>query len=143
MMMKDASAVKVKECYTCKMPKPLEDFIKSKTHKDGYRNQCKNCHNKKSKEYYYKNKTKVIKRSKAHQVLSTYGITIEEFNKRMATSNCCEICGSTERLCYDHDHDTMEFRGVLCHLCNSSLGTFGDNEEGIQKVLNYLRKDEE
>jgi len=43
-----------------------------------------------------------------------YGVTKEEYEECMNTSDCCEICGTNEKLVYDHDHTTMEFRGVLC-----------------------------
>jgi recombination endonuclease VII len=36
----------------------------------------------------------------------------------------CAICGAepgTRRLNIDHDHRTMELRGLLCHSCNRRL----------------------
>jgi len=55
----------------------------------------------------------------------------------------CELCGkkpSGKRgMHLDHDHKENTFRGWLCPTCNTSLGKFGDNEEGLQKVLAYLR----
>ncbi len=58
----------------------------------------------------------------------------------MATSDCCEICGHKEHLVYDHCHDTMEFRGVLCSRCNGALGKLGDTVEDIERVLDYLKR---
>ena len=77
--------------------------------------------------------------SKEWKYLERYNITLEEYNKQMNTSNTCKLCGSNKGLCYDHDHTTMKFRGVLCMKCNSALGKLGDNEEGLIKALKYLR----
>jgi len=60
----------------------------------------------------------------------------------MSTSDRCEICSSRDSLCYDHDHNTMRFRGVLCNKCNRSIGQLGDTVESIQKVLFYLKSKE-
>lgn len=50
----------------------------------------------------------------------------------------CEICGSTERLCGDHNHATNRFRGTLCLFCNFGLGNFRDNVELLSKAILYL-----
>ena len=72
-----------------------------------------------------------------------YGITLEEYHKCMRTSDVCEICGRDSKLCYDHDHISNNFRGVLCRGCNIGLGLLGDNIDGLERALNYLKKDEE
>ena len=64
-----------------------------------------------------------------------YGVTKEEYDRCMETSVECEICNSTDNLVYDHNHDTMEFRGVLCRACNAAIGGLGDNREGLVKAL--------
>lgn len=57
----------------------------------------------------------------------------------------CEICQNTFKnkmdKCVDHCHDTGIVRGVLCQKCNMSLGHFGDNIDGIIKVINYLKRE--
>lgn len=53
----------------------------------------------------------------------------------------CELCGSPpgkRALHLDHDHLTNQFRGWLCHMCNLSLGKFGDGAAGLRRALNYL-----
>ena len=59
----------------------------------------------------------------------------------------CECCGKpangkarTNKLCLDHDHNTWEFRGWLCHDCNRGIGLLGDNLEGVLNAVNYLKK---
>jgi Recombination endonuclease VII len=57
----------------------------------------------------------------------------------------CFFCDRTpdqERygvLCVDHCHETGRIRGLLCITHNRSLGVFGDNEQGLLKVLAYVR----
>lgn len=51
----------------------------------------------------------------------------------------CEICQlEVEKLCFDHDHKTGEFRGWLCQRCNKSIGKFEDNPELIKKAVEYI-----
>jgi len=57
----------------------------------------------------------------------------------MATSSECQICGSTDKLCYDHCHTTGKFRGVLCRSCNSAIGLLGDTKESLYKAYKYLK----
>jgi hypothetical protein len=49
----------------------------------------------------------------------------------------CEICGDVGQA-VDHDHDTGEVRGILCHACNIGLGKFEDNPDLIKLALEYL-----
>lgn len=52
----------------------------------------------------------------------------------------CEIgCGRKARA-LDHDHMTGKFRGFLCIACNTALGVFGDDESGILRALDYVRR---
>lgn len=67
---------------------------------------------------------------------------------RVGHDNLCEICGKTAqesnqtktRLCIDHDHETGEFRGLLCTSCNVMLGIAEDNPEILLAAARYLRK---
>lgn len=55
----------------------------------------------------------------------------------------CEMqgCDPGERgLVEDHDHDTGEFRGWICHNCNSGLGMLGDRKENILASVAYLNR---
>lgn len=74
--------------------------------------------------------------------------TIEDVENYMSKQLTCEICGRTieeatkwqhtsnaKRLCVDHDHDTMQFRGALCQICNRQLGWYEANKEAIDKYL--------
>lgn len=45
----------MKKCNTCEIEKPYDDFTKEKLAKDGYKNKCKSCIAKASKEKYASN----------------------------------------------------------------------------------------
>jgi len=48
----------------------------------------------------------------------------------------CSICLTREANCFDHDHSTGLFRGMLCQRCNASLGMLG--EENLARAMNYV-----
>ena len=62
----------------------------------------------------------------------------------------CGICGKSEstrrrkktqgneRLAVDHCHETGVVRGLLCFKCNTAIGSLGDNEEMVMRVIFYL-----
>jgi len=114
----------------------LSLFKKNNNSKYGRRNLCISCSVKRN------NKDPRQKDWKTnHQTKKRYGIDVDTYKQRMSSKQSCEICDSTKELCYDHDHDTMGFRGVLCRGCNRSLGQLGDSLEEIMKVVNYLKKE--
>lgn len=121
----------------------LELFRKHKQSKYGRDTICKECHKKSENERYHrlysgtKSQKESSRRSRAKNV---YGTTLENYDKIMNNATHCECCGSTNKLCYDHDHDTMQFRGILCWDCNSGIGKLGDSVEGVRQALVYLVK---
>ena len=128
--------IPTRKCIECGLhSEDLTLFAQSQQAKYGRRNLCYNCSYKRNKA-----NPKMKDWKTDHQTKKRYGVDAVTYKQRMSTSNCCEICGKTEELCYDHCHDTMEFRGILCRGCNRSLGQLGDNVEGIKKVLSYLTK---
>lgn len=79
---------------------------------------------------------------KSH-LLGKYGITESEY-QRLAEEQGgqCLLCGFTptkRHLDVDHDHTTGEVRGLLCNPCNRALGRLGDSEQGLQRILSYVR----
>lgn len=54
---------------------------------------------------------------------------------------CCAICKKEIEIidsAIDHNHETGEFRGVLCKQCNRALGMFGDSPKVLKNALEYL-----
>lgn len=54
--------------------------------------------------------------------------------------DCCEVCGSANRVVYDHSHTTGHFRGWLCNACNVALGLVGDDPARLIALAEYLNK---
>jgi hypothetical protein len=68
---------------------------------------------------------------------------IAEIAKRTAPPkpDVCDCCGEVpKKWQMDHDHETGKFRGWICVPCNRGIGMLGDNEEGLKKALNYLKR---
>lgn len=119
-----------RKCSRCKKEKPIADFGRGKTRKDGLATWCKDCHNKYSRKYYQVLRIKVLEH---------YG----------GTPPKCACCGEShiEFLVIDHiegggtnHRSRMKNQSiglwlrtnsypkgyrVLCHNCNSAFGFFG------------------
>lgn len=52
----------------------------------------------------------------------------------------CELCKETGRICFDHNHATGEFRGWICHRCNTVIGFAKDDPELLEKMSKYLKQ---
>jgi len=52
----------------------------------------------------------------------------------------CEICGAFGKICFDHNHETGEFRGWICMRCNTALGLVKENTETLMALIKYIRK---
>ncbi len=112
-------------------------FVKNQGSKHGYRNLCIPCAVRRNEKHPKQKDWKTN-----HQTNKRYGVDALTYKERMASQKSCEICDSTKELCYDHDHVTMKFRGVLCRQCNRALGQLGDNLDRVLKVVDYLKKAE-
>lgn len=62
----------------------------------------------------------------------------KEFLAGRAKPDICEVCGQKDRICFDHDHITGEFRGWLCFKCNTTLGYARDNPAILHALEMYL-----
>ena len=113
------------------------------------RGTCKDCHNAYVRDRWYRgegNKEKQLEynrkwkeKNKARNIANRWGLDTDEVAEILLIDRC-ELCGSSERLVVDHDHQTMKVRGRLCNTCNVSIGKLGDTIESITEVLKYLHK---
>jgi hypothetical protein len=78
-----------------------------------------------------------------HRLKNWYGITLEEYNRRLAEQGGrCAVCRevlATPHVDHEHGHDG-NVRGLLCGPCNMGLGHFRDNIELLLRAAKYLRK---
>lgn len=124
----------IQECGVCNESKPLEAFGDSKYTKSGKLSVCKTCLNLKSRV----SKLKVL-----------YGITLVQLKDLIEQQDSrCAICKSTIDFfsgthsgqgVIDHDHETGHIRGLLCHMCNRSLGLLKDNIQVLYSAIRYLK----
>lgn len=124
---KQLELFKTKTCVKCGVLKPLEDFA-TRDRGAYHRTECKSCAYEASK---------LLKK-------------LRKENTPPPEDYVCPIClGGAEEVkgvggknnstwCLDHDHDTKEFRGWLCHKCNRGLGAFDDDIEKLKRVMEYL-----
>jgi hypothetical protein len=139
-----------KRCTSCGTDKPLAEYPPNRRNWDGRQSHCRPCCNAERRAYGIRPevrvKLKVIEiRSK---LKSRYGISVAEYDRLFeAQAGKCALCdkpplgcGKSVRLHVDHDHANGAIRGLLCHKCNSALAAFGDDLEGIMKVVAYLRR---
>lgn len=136
------------KCRTCGDDNLLADEMRW-IHRYTY--DCKKCFSKIKKEYYDKNikefrKTEEGKRwSRNKTFKNKYGITIEDYELMIKNqNNCCLICkkefSGNIRPDVDHHHGTKKVRGILCHICNLTLGYLREDENHIWNILEYLKR---
>ena len=132
----------MKRCSTCKIEKNLVEFNKNKSGKLGVHNQCRDCGKKwkptlEQKLRYNKN-TREWNRKKLS------GFSQEDFDNKLKEQNYkCAICKTDDpgktNWHADHNHDTKEKRGILCHKCNTGIGLLQDNIDILCSAIEYLR----
>ena len=55
----------------------------------------------------------------------------------------CKVCKNTleyksKSTHIDHNHETLEVRGLLCHGCNTAIGLLREDKGTILSLLDYL-----
>jgi hypothetical protein len=132
----------MKTCSKCKETKSLESFNKDKNKKDGLHIWCRVCGNKDAKRYRDSNPEKTF----AYRMWTAYRLRIDTYNEMV--KNGCEVCGSMEKLCIDHDHSCCPgittcgncIRGVLCTPCNTAEGMLESNLQKAKNMVKYIEK---
>lgn len=163
----------MKRCAKCRETKSLDSFYKDKGQRSGLTTSCKLClynaqpftrvpsveekycpdcgFTKGASEFrrYTRSLDGLQAYCKEHENerknASKYRININDYREMM--KNGCEVCGSTKRLCIDHDHDCCPGkypcgscnRGVLCHSCNFVEGRIQSINQ-IDNLKSYMIK---
>ena len=131
--------METKFCPTCEETKSVDEFYR---HRDkGLYRVCKSCHKIRSA----KRAKEIPELYRTRNLQSRFGIS-REFYKLLheVQGGVCAICRQPEtvkgrdNLAVDHNHETDEVRGLLCHSCNTGLGKFKDDPELLQRAISYL-----
>lgn len=100
----------------------------------------------KAKERYARNKERFVEYATQRFVEKKYGVTPEQYAALVAAcGGRCEVCrrvptGRFAKLCVDHNHETDQVRGMLCHGCNTSLGMLKEDPLRIRALAAYAEK---
>ena len=95
----------------------------------------------------YKKSHKGLQNRRRGALSSKYKITEQRYFEILEKQiGLCAICKSdspgrkgSKNFTVDHDHTTMEVRGLLCHPCNVMLGLAKDNIEVLEMAIKYLK----
>lgn len=129
-----------RECTKCGEWKVWVEFHVNTNGTMGRHSQCRECHNRNKRERrLLQPQTKTEKR--AQLLKARYGLTPETYDELFASQDGrCAICDEEPaRPCVDHDHDTGQTRGILCHYCNIRLPAV-ENEKYRLPAMAYLAK---
>ena len=131
----------MRKCRTCGVEKELEEFYKSgrKGKPEERHTECKECTKVRVKNNHCPT------RARSNELRRKYGITLEDYNRMLEDQGgTCMTCPSTPesqrhgRLHVDHNHDTGEVRGLLCHNCNTALGLLNEDISTLSALITYL-----
>ena len=129
-----------KSCCTCKEIKPITEFYKNRSNKDGLRPDCKKCANIASNKWNKRNLHKIRLSYNSWNIGVDSELYWDFLNSQ---NNKCAICNKTvqenkKNLAIDHCHKTDKIRGLLCTKCNLGIGYFRDNVEILKSAINYI-----
>ena len=101
---------------------------------------CRICHEQKPQYEFRENGRKFAKENRCKECINKAATLRRRLQKNAPVKPTrCECCHKQHsKLCLDHCHESLNFRGWICEPCNRGIGQLGDNIEGIVKALNYL-----
>jgi len=137
----------MKTCNKCNIEKPFNKF--DKTPAGNLRNTCESCRweYKKSLPSYIdkKNKVRLGNKNRQYNLKKSYDMSLEEYDQILKKqNNKCAICEKENShknkfLFVDHDHESNQVRGLLCHACNILIGNAKDSPQVLERAIAYLK----
>lgn len=120
----------MKKCTICKTDKPIDEYNKNKTRKDGYSTVCRECNKEVSKKYYNLDKKRHI-------------INVGKRNKKVRKENIdyinsiksvgCRFCPEDDVCCLDFHHLVSEEKeNCIARLTAHSIETI---QKEIEKCV--------
>lgn len=137
-----------KQCTFCLEVKPISLF-RDRGGEQAHllKSRCNTCLFKQHRQWVTENPERVREyRDKDSWTLAKRcarrGITPEQLIDRYERQEeCCAVCKADIGLvdsAIDHNHQTGEFRGILCKQCNRALGMFKDSPAILRNAVEYL-----
>lgn len=97
------------------------------------------------REYHQRHRDDKNNATRRYTYRRLYGITVEDYDTTLEKQGGhCAICPAREPgrgrkyFVVDHNHETGEFRGLLCIPCNLLLGYAKDSSEILNSAIKYL-----
>jgi hypothetical protein len=113
---------------------------------------------KRHRENIARNRKENPEKYRERNIFQSFHISLSKFDSILKSllavqGETCWVCGRSgkmrgqfkrnekgRRIVIDHDHNTGEIRGLLCDLCNTSLGKLDDDPEIVLNLYNYIRE---
>jgi len=126
-----------------KCPRGHEMALTRKTHPNGdtYCYECKRVRTRQSRKNNPERTSKYNWRSK---IKAAYGLTEDDYDSLFKLQNGkCAICNTSleyrsRSTHIDHNHSTLEIRGLLCHHCNTAIGLMKEDIVVMNNAIRYL-----
>jgi len=130
----------MKRCPVCDTEKESDQFWKGQY-------LCIPCQKHKQKNSW---ESRTPKKRLEQHLKYKYGVTHQQFMSSWEQQKgCCAVCREelpdlmayeNRRRMYaiDHNHETGDFRGILCLNCNTLLGMAKDSVKVLQRAIEYL-----
>ena len=144
-------------CRRCGKEKPKDCFY-ANLRKEA---RCKQCVSEIRKASYAANPEKQRARANRYRkanpekvrdtkLRQAYGVGIHYFEAKLAeqggkcagSKDCVKAVwrGKEVSMALDHNHDTLQPRGVLCANCNRAIGLVNESPETLRNLADYLEK---
>jgi hypothetical protein len=127
----------------CSKRNPIKNYTSKKKYRVAHPELYRTC----ALRDYHANPEPALKR-KRDQVHGA-GATEHLLTQIQKQKNACAVCRKEfvrvptpchDRPCLDHNHETGQWRGALCHACNVGIGFFKENREALQRAIAYLKE---
>lgn len=140
----------MKTCTKCGASKALDEFYVLKAGRSGRVNpgrfpECKACNRARALAHQRAMRLADPAYNRRSRLRRMYGISLEDYDAMLARQGGhCAICPATEvggrggSFHIDHDHETGQVRGLLCHGCNVGIGNLGEDVDRLMAAAAYL-----
>jgi hypothetical protein len=113
----------MKVCFTCRAEKPYSEFNINKSRKSGYSADCKECHKEYNRQWYHKNRKRLIEKERARKRVA------RDWLREYKSTLQCQDCGNNHPLVLDFHHRDEKIYDV---------SAMASNGNSIQKIMEEI-----